>query len=81
MRRRWVFLGLVACGGAAPGSGPSADTSGTLEDAVEWCDGQRTQQAGCFEDATYDACLACFTDCGGPCPVAESCPVQYPGCG
>jgi hypothetical protein len=50
-------------------------------DAEAWCDEQRTANEGCFEDATYDECVACYNECGKPCPVAESCPVQYPGCG
>lgn len=77
MRAIALLFALAACTG---GGGTTDDTAALAAEATAWCDDQRDQQAGCFDDATYDACIACYTECGEPCPVAESCPVQYPSC-
>jgi len=55
----------------------SASCGYSSDEAKTKCDLARDAQGNCFNDATYDACISCFEDCGQECVVAESCPVQY----
>lgn len=66
-----IALSVLAIG-VAPGCGGYPE-----EDAVNRCNIEKTNQAACFTADTFDACVACFEECGDACAVAESCPVQY----
>lgn len=65
-----TFAGLAGCPGGAK------DTS-TEGEAEAHCEDLRASNEGCFEDAQFDECVTCFEECGGPCAVLESCPVQF----
>ncbi|MFO0548062.1 MAG: hypothetical protein U0271_06725 [Polyangiaceae bacterium] len=55
-------------------------TSGlSTDDAEARCDQERDARdnGGCFEDTTYDECVAAYEDCGEDVNITESCPVQY----
>ena len=63
-----IFLSLTcltACGGVS------------TEDATSECEGIRQRQASCFTDSAFDACVACYEDCGYDCGILESCPLQF----
>lgn len=49
------------------------------EDAIARCDQERAARGAeaCFNDVTYDECVAAYQDCGEDVEVAESCPPQY----
>jgi hypothetical protein len=64
-------LGGAATGGAATGG------TGVGGSAEEWCTEMEAMNAGCWSTETGLECRACFTMCGKPCSVLESCPVQF----
>jgi len=58
-------LAIAACGGLSD------------EDAAVRCDIEQANNSSCFNQAAYDSCVSCFSECGDNCAIAESCPVQY----
>jgi hypothetical protein len=60
-----VALGLSACGGRF-----------STQEAVERCDIERANKLT-VTDEVYDACVACFEDCGEDCAAAGSTPETY----
>ena len=46
-------------------------------DAVAYCDAEKSGKSACFTEASYNACVACFEECGDDCAILESCPEQY----
>lgn len=73
MRALWKsLLPLISCGIFAAACGGYSD-----EEANDACEIDQNNYAACFSDATFAACVDCYTQCGADCQVAESCPVQY----
>ena len=60
------IVGMIACGSGL-------DT----EEARTYCDDVRATQTNCVDDAAYQACVACYEDCGVDCAQLESCPLQF----
>jgi hypothetical protein len=58
---------VAACGGFSE------------EEAIERCDQEQAARGAeaCFNDVTYDQCVAAYEECGSDVEVAESCPPQY----
>ena len=61
-----TVVGMLACG-----SGLDS------EEAKSTCDSIRESDSMCVNDAAYDACVACYEDCGVDCARLESCPLQF----
>lgn len=64
----FAVLGLLFAG-CAQGFGP--------EEAAAFCDHEKLNNTNCFNTASYDACTACYEQCGDHCARMESCPVQF----
>lgn len=73
MRALWKsLLPLMAFGIFVAACGGYGD-----EEANDACTIDRNNNAPCFTDETFAACVDCYKECGADCQIAESCPVQY----
>lgn len=45
--------------------------------AKERCDQEQFAKAQCISDDEYDACVACYQQCGDGCEAQATCPETY----
>ena len=41
------------------------------------CTRRQQAESACMDDAAFEACVACYEECGNDCAVLESCPLQF----
>jgi hypothetical protein len=49
-------------------------------DATAHCEEIQSSDSACMGDEQLTECTDCYLECGGPCLVLESCPLQF-SCG
>jgi hypothetical protein len=65
-------LSIAAFALLAAGCGGYGESEAQLR-----CEIDQENNAACFNDEAFAACLDCYTECGDSCALAESCPIQY----
>jgi hypothetical protein len=64
-----MVLSGVAAGGCSRGYND--------QKAEQRCQQEMQSKAGCITDAAYQACIACYKQCGEICDAQASCPETY----